>query len=205
MNIIQRKQEFESSLRLLGLQYRDNYTFSDIVNPYLDRPYHNLEHIERCLKELDTCGLSKVEKSTLTVAIWFHDLVYDTNSCSNEFYSASKLYSMLTYTQDCSIFNELVDIILATRYRTTDNNLRFTVNQLIMRECDLVSLIDDIDNVLKNDKLIRQEFIHVSETDWKDNRVVFLRQLVDINPFTLDEENKILKDNVEKLIQLRYT
>jgi predicted metal-dependent HD superfamily phosphohydrolase len=55
------------------------------------RHYHNLEHIQNCLWELDQLSGEKIDTISIELAIWYHDLIYSPLSRSNELDSAQQL------------------------------------------------------------------------------------------------------------------
>ncbi|GLH75828.1 hypothetical protein SSBR45G_07360 [Bradyrhizobium sp. SSBR45G] len=66
-------------------------TRDDLIAAYTaaGRHYHNLGHIEDCLARLDrVAGLSARDREILTLAIWWHDVVYDPRRSDNEEQSA---------------------------------------------------------------------------------------------------------------------
>ena len=48
------------------------------------RRYHNLAHIEACLQWLDRVRDHAKDSPSMEFAIWFHDVIYDTHSSTNE-------------------------------------------------------------------------------------------------------------------------
>ncbi|CAL77965.1 conserved hypothetical protein; Predicted HD phosphohydrolase [Bradyrhizobium sp. ORS 278] len=67
-------------------------TRDDLIAAYsaAGRHYHDLSHIEECLARLDTVtGLSARDREILSLAIWWHDVVYDPTRSDNEEQSAA--------------------------------------------------------------------------------------------------------------------
>lgn len=64
-----------------------------ILERYRDssRHYHNLEHIQHCLWELDQLPGQGLDKKSIELAIWFHDVVYSPTSKRNELDSANQM------------------------------------------------------------------------------------------------------------------
>src|SRR5580698_10201794 len=65
--------------------------FDDLFARYTaaDRRYHDFHHIEACLRLLDSVrGLAR-HPDSIELAIWFHDVVYDSRRSDNEEASAS--------------------------------------------------------------------------------------------------------------------
>jgi predicted metal-dependent HD superfamily phosphohydrolase len=66
-------------------------THDDLVAAYSaeGRHYHDLRHVEDCLTWLDrVAGLGARDREILTLAIWWHDVVYDPTRSDNEEQSA---------------------------------------------------------------------------------------------------------------------
>lgn len=66
-------------------------THDDLVEAYSagGRHYHDLRHVQDCLDQLDrVADLSVREREILTLAIWWHDAVYDPTRSDNEEQSA---------------------------------------------------------------------------------------------------------------------
>ncbi|MBR0776612.1 phosphohydrolase [Bradyrhizobium diazoefficiens] len=134
------------------------------------RHYHNLAHIEDCLAALARVeGLSAHEREILSEAIWWHDVVYDSARSDNEELSAQ----------------------LAERHVRDD--LRHEVGRLIrLTKAHEVQADDRLGALLISIDLsilgaaparydayaaaIRQEFIHVSDSDYRVGRAGVLRR-----------------------------
>ncbi|KYG66983.1 hypothetical protein AZI86_08145 [Bdellovibrio bacteriovorus] len=69
----------------------------DVFNCYQEssRHYHNLEHIQNCLWELDQLQEPGIDKVSIELAIWYHDVIYSQLSKTNELKSAKKLKETL--------------------------------------------------------------------------------------------------------------
>lgn len=64
--------------------------FSELEQLYGEqgRFYHNLEHVERSLYELERSEVEAMDRLLLAMAIWYHDAVYDVRAKDNELQSA---------------------------------------------------------------------------------------------------------------------
>ncbi len=58
---------------------------------HASRHYHNMEHIQNCLWELDQLQNQSIDKPSIELAIWYHDVIYSPASKSNEIKSAKKM------------------------------------------------------------------------------------------------------------------
>jgi predicted metal-dependent HD superfamily phosphohydrolase len=83
-----------------------------------NRHFHDLLHIEDCLTKLDNWPtyIPATMRDTIELAIWFHDIIYDTRKADNEESSAALTIHYLrghTLATDCHA------LILATRHKQT--------------------------------------------------------------------------------------
>lgn len=78
------------------------------------RHYHNLEHIQHCLWELDQIQEASIDKVSIELAIWYHDIVYSQTSKSNEIDSAQKMKMDLEHFPSKVNLDEVCAMILAS-------------------------------------------------------------------------------------------
>ncbi len=80
------------------------------------RSYHNLRHIEECLGELEVNRAHARQPALVAMALWFHDVVYDAHSASNEANSAQLAANCLTAARVESVSIDTVQrLILCTQ------------------------------------------------------------------------------------------
>ena len=134
------------------------------------RHYHNLAHIEDCLAALSQVdGLSAREREVLSEAIWWHDAVYDPSRPDNEELSA-----------------ELAERhVRADLSREVGRLIRLTKSHDVAADDRLGAILISIDlSILGAEPArydayaaaIRQEFIHVSDADYRAGRAAVLRR-----------------------------
>lgn len=71
----------------------------DLIARYREphRAYHTMVHIEDCLTQVETStDLSQADHDLLTLAVWFHDAIYDPTRGDNEAESARLAVQTLT-------------------------------------------------------------------------------------------------------------
>ncbi|KAH9260439.1 hypothetical protein BASA81_001609 [Batrachochytrium salamandrivorans] len=92
--------------------------FASKLAPSPTRQYHNIHHITDLLtKQANTAFASSLR---ITLAIWFHDLVYDGKSNENEELSAQMFQEFaLEANLDSETTREVYDWILETKRHTT--------------------------------------------------------------------------------------
>jgi len=134
------------------------------------RRYHNLAHIEDCLALLAQVeGLSAHEREILTEAIWWHDVVYDPTRSDNEELSAQLAERHVR----ADIGSEVGRLIRLTRTHDVKADDRLGA---ILISIDLSILGAEPARYDAYAAAIRQEFIHVSDADFRAGRANVLRR-----------------------------
>jgi len=81
-----------------------------------DRHYHNLQHIADCLHKLDQWPGYVPEKNAIELALWFHDIIYETQRAdSKESCAALATHFLRGHPLETNISS----LILATQHRAT--------------------------------------------------------------------------------------
>jgi len=135
-----------------------------------DRHYHNLAHIEDSLAALTRVeNLSPREREILSAAIWWHDVIYDATRADNEELSAQ--------LAEAHVRKDIADEV--------GRLIRLTKTHDVARDDRLGAILISIDlSILGAEPArydayaaaIRQEFIHVPETDYRAGRARVLGQ-----------------------------
>ncbi|CAN5681198.1 hypothetical protein BH10BDE1_BH10BDE1_00110 [soil metagenome] len=96
---------------------------TDVVASYEDgtRHYHNLSHIHHCLEALDQIkarsanpNLTDHDAATIELALWYHDIIYQPFSKTNERDSAERLFRELSNYKTDLRFKLANEMILAS-------------------------------------------------------------------------------------------
>ena len=134
------------------------------------RHYHNLAHIEDCLAVLAQIeGLSASEREILSEAIWWHDVVYDPTRFDNEELSAQLAERHVR----ADISSEVGRLIRLTKTHEVKADDRLGA---ILISIDLSILGAEPAHYDAYAAAIRQEFIHVSDADYRAGRAAVLRR-----------------------------
>jgi predicted metal-dependent HD superfamily phosphohydrolase len=134
------------------------------------RHYHNLAHIEDCLAALARVeGISANDRELLSEAIWWHDVVYDPARSDNEELSAQLAERHLR----ADISSEVGRLIRLTRTHDVKADDRLGA---ILISIDLSILGAEPARYDAYAAAIRQEFIHVSDADYRAGRAAVLRR-----------------------------
>jgi predicted metal-dependent HD superfamily phosphohydrolase len=129
------------------------------------RHYHTLEHIGAMLHAGRDAGLDRAQ----TMAVWFHDAVYDPRSDRNEDDSAELAGARLTAVGwPAAEVARVQRIVLDTKSHTPT-----VAGADVVLDLDLMSLAAPWPEFQRNTQRIRAEFGHVPDTDFAAGRARF--------------------------------
>ena len=128
--------------------------FSELIYYYTrpERTYHNLDHIVAFLAEFDEV-LDFDDPDKAEMAIWYHDVIYDSHLSDNEDKSAVLAEKRLAEANPYFV-DGVIDLILATKH---DKRPQYKDAQYIV-DIDLVSLGLQPDEFQRNYDNIREEY-----------------------------------------------
>lgn len=169
-------------------QISDN-TIETLVDCYMQehRHYHNLEHIDACLEELQRFE-GKIDDSSLfevVLMISFHDAVYevgpDVKPGMNEHESAGMF---MTSIEARAVGEESADIIYdgilhSARHTETIPRDELSPSQMLFLDIDLHGMGKDYDVFLRNGENIRKEFAWVNDTLFRLGRIAFFHKMLE--------------------------
>ena len=170
--------------------------------PY--RRYHNLGHIQNCLRLVDEVAPLLIDRDAVEFGVWFHDAVYDTGVTNNEWRSA-ELFLERSAGAPFLFRNRVCGHILATQHMETarGNDRCYVV------DIDLSGFGAPWEEFLRNGALLREESSTQSDARYHAGQVVFLRALQRRRHFFRteyfrDRYEEIARANLERLLaQLR--
>lgn len=113
------------------------------------RGYHNLEHLEEVLQWVDLVPLGQAEKDRLSLALFYHDAVYDGRKGDNEQASADWAVRDLGPRAQ-----PLVDLILDTRHAVQPAS---SLGEWMV-DIDLSVLGSEPERFRRYDEGVRQEY-----------------------------------------------
>lgn len=149
------------------------------------RHYHNLSHIEDCLRLFTE---SKIDDPVaVELAIWFHDVIYDPLKPDNE--AASGIFAKLWLNQleENTIFSNSVErLILVTDHNTEPE----TDDEATLVDIDLSILGSTPERYKLYSQQIRSEYSHVDDPQYKAGRIAVLKKFLDRSSIYKTEEYK---------------
>jgi len=179
-----------------------------LVSAYEDdsRKYHNLKHIQNCLDELSSVRQLCEDADAVETALWFHDVVYDTDFSDNEEKSADFAFEQLINGgADIKFAQKVKDLILATKH----NKKQTVIDFQLTVDIDLTSLAIPFDEFTRNTDLIGLEYGKIPPEKFKQGRVIFLknmlppvRERIYFSQYFFDKYETKARENLKKSIEM---
>lgn len=139
------------------------------------RVYHGLEHLRRCLAELDGAAGLAADPDTLEYALWLHDLVCEPGSPANETISAAAgHFFALRLGAPPAFADRAAALILATRHDRPPAD----GDTALLLDIDLAVLGDPWPAFAAYEAGIRREYAYVAAPLYVRRRRAFLRALL---------------------------
>lgn len=180
MNLKNRWEQFASQIEA---NKNIDLVWSWIESAYNEenRFYHNFNHIEQCLKEFDLFSHLREDRFKLIIefAIWFHDIIYNTKSNTNELDSAElakNAFGVLEVGQEFKyqMMQEIANYILNTTHKGNSYNF----SQQLFLDIDL-SILGQTANVFDEyESNIRKEYEWVPIKIYKEKRIEILQKFI---------------------------
>lgn len=163
-----------------------------------NRHYHNLEHLENMLMEMDRIKPQIKNPETLVFSIFYHDIIYIPGKSNNEYLSAVRFKERISETSFPNLM-ECVAQIEATKEHifSTDNDTN------ILLDLDLSILGKRPGEYKKYSENIRKEFSIYPDSIYRNGRRKVLNHLLKLDPiyktefFKKEFENQA-KENIKQ-------
>ena len=132
------------------------------------RHYHNLAHIDACLRELDSARHLAADARAVELAIFFHDAIYDPRAADNEARSAELArLSLRELGQEPALVEYVATLVLATKHAAPPD----LADQELIADIDLSILGQPGDVFNAYDDAIRLEYQHVPDQAYRAGRL----------------------------------
>ena len=140
------------------------------------RAYHTLRHIEHCLEEFEPVRREARDPVAVELAIWYHDVVYDTHRRDNEERSAVLAEGVATAAGlGSDLARRTGDLIRISTHRkpATDPDAR------LFADVDLAILGQPPEAFAEYERQVRREYEWVPEDVFKGARAPILETFLD--------------------------
>jgi len=171
------KRRFIELWKRIGAQGNPDPEFAKLQEAYSQpqRFYHNIDHIRNCLIDLDSAKHLTKQSDLVELAVWYHDVVYDTKAIQNEEKSGQLAYdACLAAKLPEELAKGTVALILATKH----NEVPDEMNARILVDIDLAILGKSVREFDEYEKNIRKEYSWVSEDQFKQGRSNILQMFL---------------------------
>lgn len=170
---------WESLLNAMGVERSSaRPLFADLTTRYTapERHYHNLDHIAHCLETAATLQHVAHDYWAIQLAIWFHDVIYDTRAHDNEAQSAAYAAQALQAIGVSPTRIETVEkLILATEHHSAAAS---DMDAHILLDADLAILGSDVECYRRYARAIRREYGWVPDAAYRAGRVQVLTRFL---------------------------
>ncbi len=202
---VEMKRQFLSTFANLTSKSVDGL-YEEVAAKYSEahRRYHNLTHISECLAELQTIKLSNEDRVAIELSVWFHDVVYDPKSKTNEEDSAKYFSESGTALGiDDKLKNRVTAYILATKRHEAGAAHDLALSYFL--DIDLAILGSNAQRFEEYDAAIRTEFSWVPGIIYGPKRKKILRSFLErenlfLTPEFRDRYEPRARENLRKLI-----
>lgn len=180
--------------------------WNEIETKYTEkgRYYHNLLHLDNMFQELEAVRDRISRFTLLSFAVFYHDIIYDATSKSNEEKSAVTAEKRLS---ELGLSHEEIKIvsdqILATKSHQKSENM--DINYLL--DADLSVLGKDRETYLVYTQMIRKEYSIYPDFLYKPGRKKVLRHFLELEnifktEYFRDQYETQAKENIETELRL---
>ncbi|WP_294224170.1 hypothetical protein [uncultured Chryseobacterium sp.] len=163
------------------------------------RHYHNLQHLENMFPELETLKADITDFSIITFSVFYHDVIYDATSKTNEEKSAEFAASrMKRMNIDQDTVRKVSEQIIATKSHQRSGNA--DTNYLL--DADLSVLGKDRETYMEYTLKIRKEYAVYPDFLYKPGRKKVLQHFLKLESiFKTDTFRNQYEDQARKNIE----
>jgi len=196
------KERFsENCLPFTQDQHLIEKLWSEIERNYSQkgRHYHNLEHLENMFSEIDGIKDHISNYSNISFSVFYHDVIYDASSKSNEENSAKFAKERLQQLNiNESDISEVYHQILATKAHQSSDAQDLSY----LLDADLSILGKDLETYIDYTKKIRKEYSIYPDLLYKPGRKKVLKHFLEMeNIFKTDYFREKYEEQAKKNIE----
>ncbi|CAA9429455.1 MAG: COG4339 metal-dependent phosphohydrolase, HD superfamily [uncultured Ramlibacter sp.] len=171
-------QEWQRLWGELGAASVNGGLLNQLVAAYSEphRHYHTLQHLRECLAHAEATAMLARRPAEVTLALWFHDAVYDPRRSDNEERSAEwARSSVLAARCDAQVAQRVGAMVLATQRHNGGDD---PDTQLLL-DIDLSILGAASPRFDEYERQVRAEYAHVADDAFRIGRSRLLAALLD--------------------------
>jgi predicted metal-dependent HD superfamily phosphohydrolase len=159
-----------------------NTLWQDIALRYGEpkRAYHTLNHIEQLLLQLESIQHVLSEPHIIALALYYHDVIYDPTGSNNEQKSAEyavKALSPYINNEKCQHINALIMMTANHQIDKLIDSDKYN-DAAYLLDMDLSILGAPWSTYEQYAQAVRQEYVNVSDDNYRDGRIAVLKGLL---------------------------
>ncbi|MFZ6719643.1 hypothetical protein [Undibacterium sp. Ji49W] len=144
------------------------------------RSYHNFSHIQALLQHADKMKAEIRDFAVVALAIWFHDIIYDTRASNNELKSAELAGEILSRLEiDVLVIPKVQQCILATARHEVPQFKNQAHDLPLFLDLDIAILGAVPDMYQQYSQAIRHEYRWVMAPMYRTGRVKVLKRFAE--------------------------
>jgi predicted metal-dependent HD superfamily phosphohydrolase len=151
--------------------------WKDLRNRYQEphRRYHDLCHVDFCLKQLDMVASLLDDPDAAEMSIWYHDVIYEPNARDNETRSAGFFASYTVDRFADDFVANVQHLILATEHPEIVGE----GDAIYVTDIDLSSFALPWDDFQRDNAALREERADLSDARFEEGKRRFLTTLLE--------------------------
>lgn len=174
--------------------------FNQLVQAYSNpsRRYHTIKHIDCVLNKIQALQDYTQDLTTVELAAWFHDVIYNTQAQDNEERSADYADEVLNRLDiPSSYITNVKRLILNTKHHQADD-----IDSQVLLDADLAILAANAVDYQEYADAIRQEYAWVSDDNYIQGRTQVLekflqRQRIYFTPLMYESSEQAARNNIQ--------
>lgn len=169
--------DWMAAWNMLGVLPPDPEVYDHLVTAYAapERAYHNLWHLKECFDHYNLVADRLRRPAEVALALWFHDVVYDSRRPDNEILSAAWADNVLCAAGcHAETIRRVHALILTTTHRTVPE----AGDPAYLADIDLAILGADAERFAEYEVQIREEYRWVDSVAFDAGRADFLSRML---------------------------
>ena len=169
--------DFEEWARLAGDSDTSRTEWAAVLDAWSQphRRYHSLAHLAAVLGIVGELSPHATDPAAVTLAAWYHDVVYEPENGDNEEVSAERARAGLRGLVDDATVEEVVRLVLLTAGHDPAPG---DVDGAVLCDADLAVLASPPEAYAAYASAVREEYGHYSDADFTAGRIAVLEQLL---------------------------
>lgn len=138
------------------------------------RYYHTPDHIRHCLEQFDMARGEMLDPDAVELALWFHDVIYETPGNDNELRSAEWFMSVAGDDLRADLCQRVCAMIMVTVHPSEPSD----GDEQIVVDIDLSSFALPWERMKRDSEAVRREMQHLSDREFYAGQIRFLDSLL---------------------------